>query len=1136
MKIKSSIVAVLSAFAFVACVQNELIPDQNIPSVSFAAQSVSIAKSGETIVTSINTNCDWTLMSGADWIKVAPASGTSATKSVTLTVETECPTDRRDGEVYLACASDPSVCDTLFVAQKSGIGGIITNAEDFVSFLELAEGITEGDEISLGADIDLGGAEITPAASFSGVFDGKGYKVYNFKVVSSLSLAGVILQNKGTVRNVVVGSADGKSWDNVSTIGFASSASASAAGFVATNSGTIENVINFAKVDCNAGAVRDACAGGIAGGIGDSAAIIKDCKNYGMVTISGTMSDRACFGGILGLSDQEGAKVENCVNYGTIAKSSINQKELAFAGVVGRANAAMFISGCSNEGIVSYTTTDKPGSYIHLAGILGAGYYGVQIVNCTNKGDISSVIIQVNRMGGIAGTMNTGGLIDGCTNTGTISLEQGANANWQSLGGICGFEEKGSSSSSLVIKNNTNNGTVKFNLSNTNTHDNLTAIGGVIGTTCSVVEYKDNVNNGEISGINSGSAAVYGGGIIGWYRKGTGLKSSGNVNNGKVSVTAPSGAAGGIIGYQSVASCNLSEETNKGEVSYANAAATGSIAGLTAGAINSCAVGGTVNGTAVTSSNFASLTIGSSSTGAAAGCYAAEGGAGPTPFINATPASITFVAGGEDKVVNVSSNCEWTATSSDSWLSLSAASGNADVASLTLTASENTAKTERSATVTITCKTDSKVSSVITVKQEPHVDGLSGKTISSVAELKAFAVSAASATAGDVYTLESDLTITSADFVCIESFAGEFDGKNHVITYDVTADARFVSLFQTVTGTVRNLKTAGSLKTIYSGAEEYFVAAVASYVDGGTVENCTNNATITSASTIGTANKYGYAGGVVGQFKSDGATVRNCVNNGKVVFNSPSCAIVGGVAAYGVTSAAAPSLTLDNCVNAGDIVMDHSGGNWDYIGGIVGKMGASSNPFTMYYIRNCKSSGNISIEKAPKTRGGGVLGSGGFANDYEISGCEFSGKIEIKDKSAVDRVFAGIGAGNSEAGAIGTVKNCTFSGSLTAEDGGNIYLGGIYGNNGSASIVIDGCKTTSTAVINGGSAAKSTGMIAGRPNKDGFTIKNCKLAGKITNAMGDEIVISASNIEEWMVRGTGTIVSIVLDNNTFNAE
>ena len=88
---------------------------------------------------------------------------------------------------------------------------------------------------------------------------------------------------------------------------------------------------------------------------------------------------------------------------------------------------------------------------------------------------------------------------------------------------------------------------------------------------------------------------------------------------------------------------------------------------------------------------------------------------GANATLSVSPAELTFTANTESKSLNVTSNTAWTATSSASWAKINAASGNGN-AQVTVTAEENTAITQRSATVTIKTA-DGKASATVKVTQ-----------------------------------------------------------------------------------------------------------------------------------------------------------------------------------------------------------------------------------------------------------------------------------------------------------------------------------------------------------------------------------------------------------------------------------
>jgi hypothetical protein len=83
---------------------------------------------------------------------------------------------------------------------------------------------------------------------------------------------------------------------------------------------------------------------------------------------------------------------------------------------------------------------------------------------------------------------------------------------------------------------------------------------------------------------------------------------------------------------------------------------------------------------------------------------------------------------------------------------------------------------------------------------------------------------------------------------------------------------------------------------------------------------------------------------------------------------------------------------------------------------------------------------------------------------------------------------------------------------------------------------VNDCRTTASAYVGCPKGGKSVGMLAGRPNKAGFTVSDCKIAGTVTDKQGTEIVISADNLADWMFAGYGTKVTLTLTNNGYNDE
>ncbi len=88
---------------------------------------------------------------------------------------------------------------------------------------------------------------------------------------------------------------------------------------------------------------------------------------------------------------------------------------------------------------------------------------------------------------------------------------------------------------------------------------------------------------------------------------------------------------------------------------------------------------------------------------------------GANADLSVSPTSMTFTAKAESKIFSVTSNTSWTATSSADWVLLSATSGSGD-AQVTVSAEENTVRTQRTATITVKT-TGSKATAKIEVTQ-----------------------------------------------------------------------------------------------------------------------------------------------------------------------------------------------------------------------------------------------------------------------------------------------------------------------------------------------------------------------------------------------------------------------------------
>jgi len=111
---------------------------------------------------------------------------------------------------------------------------------------------------------------------------------------------------------------------------------------------------------------------------------------------------------------------------------------------------------------------------------------------------------------------------------------------------------------------------------------------------------------------------------------------------------------------------------------------------------------GTVTVTAVansaTTQRTATITV--SGTSITAQTISITQDAAPVLNVSISPSTLNFAASGEQQILSITSNTNWRVSSDASWLTVSPTSGSND-GSVTATAAENTATTQRTATITI---------------------------------------------------------------------------------------------------------------------------------------------------------------------------------------------------------------------------------------------------------------------------------------------------------------------------------------------------------------------------------------------------------------------------------------------------
>ena len=403
---------------------------------------------------------------------------------------------------------------------------------------------TAADKVYLENDIDMESDSWTPH-TFRGTFDGQDHKLYNFIPNSDTEHVGFFSDLYGAVKNLIIGSSDGSSWDGVSIAKHEYSDAQTAwnnAGSVcarlATN-GTISNVTNFAKVEQGENDNGKRCRlGGIAGYVSGTGTTITGCVNYGSVT-------------------------NNCTS--TVAKQPMG-------GIVASAEKPTAITDCTNRGAV---TSNCAGAY-YIGGIMGitAGINasdevvttGSSISSCDNYGQVSSTIAgSTFYVGGIVGLL-TGGTISECTNYATGTVFSTVTDQRSAIGGIAGGLAKENNSAIVDCTNK-----AEVYSSSTSSYND---VGGILGYGASsatgTVEMTRVTNEGEVHTCGSSAQS----------------------------------AAGGIIGRLESAGVVVTSATNSGAAVYVNGTATQmvNVAGIcavnnssTANVFDGCQNSGTVH-------------------------------------------------------------------------------------------------------------------------------------------------------------------------------------------------------------------------------------------------------------------------------------------------------------------------------------------------------------------------------------------------------------------------------------------------------------------------------------------------------------------------------------------------------------
>ncbi|GHV40354.1 hypothetical protein FACS1894187_21240 [Synergistales bacterium] len=225
---------------------------------------------------------------------------------------------------------------------------------------------------------------------------------------------------------------------------------------------------------------------------------------------------------------------------------------------------------------------------------------------------------------------------------------------------------------------------------------------------------------------------------------------------------------------------------------------------------------------------------------------------------------------------------------------------------------------------------------------------------------------------GKTVTLTADIDLAGKEWTPIVGrgydFKGTFDGGNHLISNltinSESDDMQYFGLFGTNSGTLKNIRLAGSSITINNNSHIINrVGGLAGDNTGGTITNCTASGSITVSDDTNNC-----VGGLVG-INFD--TITNCTASGSITISESNYDYnenrysVGGLVGSNVG-------TITNCTASGSVTVDNSNGNRNnsyYVGGLVG---SNHNKGT---ITNCTASGRVTdIDNINHNFVGGFVG------------------------------------------------------------------------------------------------------------------------------------------------------------------
>ena len=291
-----------------------------------------------------------------------------------------------------------------------------------------------------------------------------------------------------------------------------------------------------------------------------------------------------------------------------------------------------------------------------------------------------------------------------------------------------------------------------------------------------------------------------------------------------------------------------------------------------------------------------------------------------------------------------------------------------------------------------------------------------GKFVSLTADLNMSHANFTGIGDGDLVTVDKGDGTTSSKWE-LKEFKGTFDGNNHNVKLRISKPY-VAGLFNASSGTIKNVSTSGTVFTT-----NRVCGGIVGYLNGGVVENVTNNANIAGRFY---ENGKGHIGGVVGLLKA--GSLKNATNNGSVYGSVTKFADAQGTGGV-IGTIESGAVEVNNLTNRGYVY-----GRGFNNGGVIGLVRKGGN----FVLSKLYNYGTV----VGKTNTGGIIGGLNFSN-VTIEDVHNYG--DIKGTNYVGGV---IGAFGYDGNRTSTLQNATNEGKViaTTEDSkGGYRLGGIAG-------------------------------------------------------------------------------------------